>query len=562
MSIIAWRDIEWSLIETQVFRLQRRIYIASLQNNRDKVHFLQKRLISSIGAKLLSVRCVTQFNKRKKTISLDYISGLTNKEKVSLAKNLKIKKKTSSIQIVKKKTLCNLGILKLKDQCLQQLVKFALEPEWEAKFEANSYGFRPGRSCHDAIQAIFIQSIGRSLYVFEANISKCFETISHSKLLHKLNTFSVLEDQIHAWLSVGLLDICLGEKDTSLLPNTHGLFQGEIISPLLVNIALHGLETDVKNYYINNFCNGSIRNRTETWSNQVPLIRYGNNFVVLASDEQKICKLKIFISRWLHRNMNLDLSKGNIFIRNSLDGYSFLGFHIITIKRGDKFHCKIHISKESKKKLISKVRKIVRNNRAISSEKLIYILNSLVLRWCNYFKFSECGQDFKQVEYAIFGILRSWIFRRKSKGLKSRTKIKLKYFPKDTLVNFQGHEHKGSWIFSKEVVVNNRKTNVLFLVWPSWISREIWVKIHGVESPYNGNNIYWAKRNPQYCNWNKTTTQLVRMQLYKCAICHKLFDARSRIEKNYIVPSGLGGKNIIKNLQAVHDFCRLSYSKN
>ena len=562
MSIIAWGDIEWVLIETQVFRLQRRIYIASLQKNRDKMHFLQRRLISSIGAKLLSVRRVTQFNKGKKAISLNRMSFLTNKEKFFIAKNLKIEGKARPIQEVKfqnsgKKPLSP----SVRDQCLQQLVKFALEPEWEAKFEANSYGFRPGRSCHDAIQAIFSYSRERSLYVLEGDISKCFETISHSQLLRKLDTFLGLENQIRAWLRDGILDFLSEKKGSSIVPNNQGLFQDELISSLLVNIALHGLETDLKYYYVNQLYDGSSKITLENRRNQVSMINYGTNFIVIGPNEEKICKLKTFITRWLYQHLDLKLLEGRIVIRNSLDGYSFLGFHIITLRIGERLKCKIHISKESKTQLISKVRRIVRSNRAASSKQLIYLLNPLIISWCNYFRFSECVQDFKQIEYVIFGILRSWVFRRKSKGLRSRTKIKLKYFPKGVSVKFQGRRHTGSWIFATEAILNNNKKVVIFLVRPSWIMSEVWVKIKDTASPYDGNNIYWIKRNSKYCTWDKTIIQLVKIQSYKCAICKKSFDKNSKVEKNPITRVLPGGKDNLENLQAVHNFCNSQYSE-
>lgn len=127
----------------------------------------------------------------------------------------------------------------METRARQALVKLALEPEWEAKFEPNSYGFRPARSGHDAIEAIFLAIRLKPKYVLDADIAKCFDRINHAALLTKLNTFPASHRIIKAWLEAGILD-----EDT-LFPNTDGVPQGGVISPLLANIALHGLETAV-----------------------------------------------------------------------------------------------------------------------------------------------------------------------------------------------------------------------------------------------------------------------------------------------------------------------------
>ena len=125
---------------------------------------------------------------------------------------------------------------------MQTLVKQALEPEWEAKFEPNSYGFRPGRSCHDAIEAIFLSIKQKAKYVLDADISKCFDRINHKTLLKKVNTYPTLSRQIKSWLKAGVI-----YRDV-FLPTNQGTPQGGTISPLLANIALHGMEKRIKKY--------------------------------------------------------------------------------------------------------------------------------------------------------------------------------------------------------------------------------------------------------------------------------------------------------------------------
>ena len=111
------------------------------------------------------------------------------------------------------------------DRALQSLVKLALEPEWEAKFEPNSYGFRPGRSCHDAIQQLFLELQKCPKYILDADIAKCFDRINHQELLKKLNTYPTLRHQIKAWLKSGVMDNGVFEETETGTP------QGGVISP-------------------------------------------------------------------------------------------------------------------------------------------------------------------------------------------------------------------------------------------------------------------------------------------------------------------------------------------
>src|SRR6266516_6853583 len=119
----------------------------------------------------------------------------------------------------------------------QALAKLALEAEWEAQFEPNSYGFRPGRSAHDAIEAVWDAIRWQPKYVLDADITKCFDRIDHTALLERLGTTPPLRRAIRAWLRAGILE------GPTLFPTVAGTPQGGVVSPLLANIALHGLET-------------------------------------------------------------------------------------------------------------------------------------------------------------------------------------------------------------------------------------------------------------------------------------------------------------------------------
>ena len=133
-----------------------------------------------------------------------------------------------------------LGIPTIAERAKQALVKMALEPEWEAKFEANSYGFRPGRSAHDACEAIYKALSKKQMYILDADIAGCFDNINHQALLNKLKTFPLLRKVIKGWLKAGIME------NGIFYTSEAGTPQGGVISPLLANIALHGLEEDTK----------------------------------------------------------------------------------------------------------------------------------------------------------------------------------------------------------------------------------------------------------------------------------------------------------------------------
>ncbi|HLI75586.1 MAG TPA: reverse transcriptase N-terminal domain-containing protein [Acidobacteriaceae bacterium] len=229
-AITSWQDIPWPQVEANVHALQRRIYRAEQRGQRRKVKSLQRLLLRSTSAKLLAVRRVTQDNQGKKTPGVDGIACLEPQERCRLVETLNLEQKAQPVRRVwipkpgteEKRPL---GIPTMADRAAQALVKLALEPQWEARFEPNSYGFRPGRSCHDAIQAIFDEIRYKPKYVLDADIAKCFDRIDHQALLDKIDTFPFLRQTIKGWLKVGIMD---GKE---LFPVEAGTPQGGVITP-------------------------------------------------------------------------------------------------------------------------------------------------------------------------------------------------------------------------------------------------------------------------------------------------------------------------------------------
>src|ERR671932_9493 len=209
--MVEWHSINWRKLERRVYKLQKRIYRASNRGDVKAVRRLQKTLMKSWSARALSVRRVTQDNTGKKTAGVDGVKSLSPAARLKLVNNLKLGSKVSPtrrVWIPKPGTQEKrpLGIPTMKDRALQALVKLALEPEWEAKFEPNSYGFRPGRSCQDAIEALFNSIHQQPKYVLDADIKGAFDHINQEELLRKLGTYPAVRRVVKQWLKAGAID--------------------------------------------------------------------------------------------------------------------------------------------------------------------------------------------------------------------------------------------------------------------------------------------------------------------------------------------------------------------
>ncbi|AFZ49408.1 Retron-type reverse transcriptase [Dactylococcopsis salina PCC 8305] len=341
-----WSEIDWGKVEVNVFKLQKRIYRASRSGDVAKVHKLQRLLLRSWNARLLAVRRISQDNQGKNTAGVDGVKSLNPSQRLKLAENLTLTGKGKALRRVYipkpgKAEKRGLGIPVMEDRARQAVLKLAMEPEWEAKFEPNSYGFRPGRSCHDAGKAIYLSVKQKSKWVLDADISKCFDRINHDVLLRKLNTTPTIARQIRAWLKSGVLD------RGDWMPTNEGTPQGGVISPLLANIALHGLEEYIKQW-AETWKGGKRDNR---WS--ISIIRYADDFVVLHKDKSVIQQAKTLIEQWLH-GLGLELSESKTRICHTLNdtdetkaGFDFLGWNVRQYKVG-----KNHTGKSTKGELL------------------------------------------------------------------------------------------------------------------------------------------------------------------------------------------------------------------
>jgi RNA-directed DNA polymerase len=236
-----WADINWHAVEGNVRRLQERIYRATTNKAWKRVKNLQELLVRATSMKLLAIRRITQENQGKHTAGIDGVVYDTPEARWQLCQeDLSLKgyqpKPVRRVYSPKDNgTQRPLGIPTGKDRVMQALVTAALEPEWEARFEANSYGFRPGRCTMDAIEALHItlSQHGASPWVLDAAICGCFDNLAHEPLWAKLPVFTA---PLRRWLKAGVVD--LGGFE----PTDTGTPQGGVASPLLANVALDGME--------------------------------------------------------------------------------------------------------------------------------------------------------------------------------------------------------------------------------------------------------------------------------------------------------------------------------
>src|SRR5437764_4330661 len=211
----ARNSLPWNSLEQQVVRMQKQISQACQRSDKHAVHNLQQRLMELEAARLLAVRRVAEENQGKNTAGVDGVKSLTPKERLAMASAIHPKNWNHQPSMpVRRVWIPKLGtaerrplaILPMIDRCKQALVKLALEPEWEAKFEPHSYGFRPGRSTHDAIAAILVAIERHPTFVFDADIEAAFEHINQAVILDKLQTYPALRQAINAWLKAGVID--------------------------------------------------------------------------------------------------------------------------------------------------------------------------------------------------------------------------------------------------------------------------------------------------------------------------------------------------------------------
>ncbi len=267
--------------------------------------------------------------------------------------------------------------------------------------EGNSYGFRPGRGCHDAIEAIFNSIRYKPKWVLDADIAKCFDKIDHKALIEKLNTTSPIRKQIRAWLKAGVID----KKEWYATKEG----TGGVISPLLANIALHGLEEAVMELV-----------KTQREKEKLTVVRYADDLVVMHEDRKKIEEAQVVIAEW-QKGVGLELKPEKTKIAHTLEGeepgFDFLGFNVrqyeISKNRSSKnghgkplgYKTLIKPSNKSTGKHKERLKEIVNSYRAAPQDALISKLNPIIRGWANYFRTGVSKEVYSDMDDYLWKIL-------------------------------------------------------------------------------------------------------------------------------------------------------------
>ncbi len=537
---VDWNTINWRKLERSVFKLQKRIYRASQRGDKRAVQKLQKTLMRSWSARCIAVRRVTQDNKGRNTAGVDRVKSLEPTQRLESALKLRIDHKANALRRVwipkpGREEKRPLGIPTIKDRTKQALAKMALEPEWEAKFEESSYGFRPGRSAHDAIEHIFTGINQKVKYVLDADIAKCFDQINHAELLKKINTFPKLRRQIKAWLKAGIL-----EGDT-LFPTKEGTPQGGVISPLLSNIALHGMIDEIRSQYSKT---KRVGGRSHPWKPSI--IRYADDFVVIHPSLEVIHEIKSKISDWL-KPMGLTLKEEKTRICNSLrkvgdeePGFDFLGFNIKQFKDNRTrlgFKTIIQPSQKSVKNHVQKLRDVIHKKRHAKVVDLITELNPIIRGWANYFRTVCSATTFKRVHHDLYSMLLHWGKRRTGKYKKSYQKY--------------WKEINGRMTFASEP----KGGEPMMLRTHNQVTIKRHTKVKGGKSPYDGDWAYWGNRLKSYTGLKARVHLLLKKQSANCNWCGLKFLPNDKWDVDHIIAKIDGGKDELKNLQLLHRHC-------
>lgn len=401
---------------------------------------------------LLAIRRVTQDNTGKCTAGVDKVKNLSPTQRLQIVSKLIVPTRPFPLRRVwipkpGSKELRPLGIPTIFDRCLQALFKLALEPEWEAKFEPNSYGFRPGRSPRDALAAIRDYVQKRAKYVIDADIAKCFDSINHSALLHKIGMKGIFRKQLEYWLKCGVLD------GNTFSETEAGTPQGGVISPLLANIALHGMENHLKEFITKfpmTYATGTpikVSRRAET----LGVVRFADDFVILHHDKRILLACYAEVKNWLS-NVGLVISSAKTRLTHTLElqssdtseegfdgevGFNFLGYTIKQFKT--KYHSAkgtsglslgfktlIYPSKKSINKHQDKLHDLILiQGKGMSQSALISVLNPKIRGWANYFgAFDSNTMGFlTKMDTLLYLKLRQW-----AKRVKGTTGKGLSYF--------------------------------------------------------------------------------------------------------------------------------------
>lgn len=481
-----WKTLPWKKFRVNLFRLQKRVYKAAQRGDTRLARSLQKLILKSQGARLLAIRQVTQLNAGKKTAGIDGKASLNFAERLALADTLSehcnhwkhqglreipIPKKDGTKRILRVPTLA--------DRAWQCLAKYALEPAHEATFHGRSYGFRPGRCAQDAQRVLFLhlnqRCNGINKRVIELDIEKCFDRISHKSIMENLIAPTGIKLGIFRCLKAGTQ---VGFPD-------QGTPQGGVVSPLLANIALNGIE--------------EIH----------PSVRYADDMVIILKPGEDATQVLEEVRRFLAQR-GMKVSERKTRITATINGFDFLGWHFKSQKNG-KFCSKPSVANYDTFR--KKIKAIV-NNSSDGARGKAQKLAPVVRGWRNYHR--HCNM--KGARNSLWPL-----------------------------------EHRTFKVFNTEKKLNRQSsTKLIRQAFPAVpYSTNRYVNVRGSKSPFDGDMVYWSRRNSKV--YDSRTHKALKRQHHSCKACGLKFVGDERIHLHHVDGNHQNWQS--NNLVAVHESC-------
>jgi len=581
LAMLDWDKLVWGKVRRLVFNLQKRIYKATKSGKYSKAKSLMYLLQNSYYGTLLAVRTVTTDNKGKRTAGIDRVKANTPKKKMALVKDVldtirlgwdKYRAKPAKRVFIPKANgkLRPLGIPTILDRALQATTKSALEPFYEAQFESCSYGFRPGMGCHDAIDKITKVLLKKQKWILDADIKGCFDNIDHRYLAMQIDTH--WRPIVRQWLKAGYV------FDKQFNQTKMGTPQGGTISPLLANIALDQMETDLIEHLrgikgwkmkigttkVSILTNKKTKKGYKSRNNlKIDLIRYADDFVVIHEDKEVIEESKIFIEQWLEVR-GLTLSDEKTKIVHSTDGFDFLGHHIrhyenrikgtykLKLLNGTKTErnrvkashvLRVEPTKEKRKLHYREISDTIWKLKSATPAELIKILQPKITGWANYYKTVHSSEAFGKLNTLLWQRLYQWARRRHPN--KGKRWVANKYF---------GTVDGRKWTFAE---IKDGKVIKSLKGYSKHKERVgSHAKVGFDRSYYDGDTAYWAERlSKGYGNITPSKAKLLKKQDGNCLVCHAKLTNEDLLEVHHIRFKKDGGQDKYSNFALVHRHC-------